>query len=116
MESGPPERVRETSRRQSLDLVNLELDRGLMLARFCRGRGNAAAADDLRKAKAAYVRARETFDRQSGLTSWQRRGLERRLKRLQRSISEAEATASAVDFGSRGTVCLPTPSILNHKP
>ena len=116
MESRPPDKVRETRRRQSLDLLNLELDRGLMLARFCRRLGNAAGADDVRKAKAAYDRAREAFNRQSDMTGWQRRGLERKLKRLQQCIGEVEAAALAVHFGPRGTVCLPTASALNHKP
>jgi hypothetical protein len=116
MESKRPYRPRPRARRQNLDLVNLELDRGLTLARFCRMRGNLASAEDLRKAKAAYERALEVFGQQTDLTAWQKRGLERKLKRLKHHIRRIEIAASPVQFGSSGPGVFPAASVLNHKP
>jgi hypothetical protein len=114
MESQRPHGLQARAWRQSLDLVNLELDRGLTLARFCQVRGNLASAEDLRKAKAAYERALEMFGRQMHLTAWQKRGLERKLKRLKHYIRRIEIAASPVQFGSSGPVVFPTASVLNH--
>jgi hypothetical protein len=91
-------RLQSRVARQRLDLVNLELDRGLTLGRFCQARGSLANAEDLRKARAAYDRARVMLGGQKHLSKWHRRRLERKLRRLQRCIREIVIAAPAVEF------------------
>jgi hypothetical protein len=82
----------------SLDLINLELDQGLLRARLCRNRPGLANLDDLRKAKAAYARALVMLGEQKQLSKWQRRRLERKLRRLQQCIRDMVIAASATEF------------------
>jgi hypothetical protein len=116
MQFQPPHRPEGRTPHQSLDRINLELDRGLILARFCRGKGNLANADDLRKAKAAYDRAIDMFGRQTHLTARQKRGLERKLKRFEQCIRSVEMAAPPIQLGSNGPLAFPAASLLNHKP
>ncbi len=101
--------------RQSLDLINLELDRAMILARFCQEKRNSASAEDLRKAKAFYERALEMFNRHTHLTVRQKRALDRKLRRLEQSIRTIEMAPSPAKLGSSGPLPFPAASLLNHK-
>src|SRR5690349_4491259 len=68
----------------SPELINLELNRGLLRARFCQSKPDLATIEDLRKAKAAYDRASLMLSRQKAFRRWQRRWLEQKLCPLER--------------------------------
>jgi hypothetical protein len=109
-------RLQSRAVRQRLDLVNLELDRGLTLAHFCQVRGNLANVEDLRKARAAYDRARVMLGDQKHLRKWQRRWLERKLRRLQRCICDMVIAAPAAEFGAAELALMFPTSPLGQKP
>ena len=108
--------MKSLSVRQSRELVNLELDRGLTLARFCRGCGPQARSDDLGKAKAACQHAFDLLAGETRLTLWQRRALNRKLRRLEECIREVEIAGSGTQFASAPNIPFPAASISNVKP
>ena len=111
-----PHKSRVRTSRQSLDLINLELERGLLVARFCQLKGSSASVGDLHRAKAFYNHALQMFSRQTDLRPWQRRTLQRKLNRFELCIRRIEMAAPPVKFAPSAPLAFPAASLLNHKP